>query len=110
MKWIGKLRDNISTFCGLIFTWTAAGLKGRLDEPEIHLQVDRLRYLIRLQLNPTEDLSRQIEDLMSEIVNSTGLHQVRRELQLLDDLARVTQTLLKQEWDKVKDEAESGRL
>ena len=54
IKWIEKLRDNISTFCGLTHTWRWSELEGKPSEAEVVKQLDKLRYLIRLQLNPGE--------------------------------------------------------
>lgn len=56
VKRIDKLRGNISSFCGLSYHWA---LTNKNIEPqknqEIVEEFDKLRSLIKLQLNPKEE-------------------------------------------------------
>ena len=109
IKWIEKLRDNISTFCGLTHTWRSSELEGKSDELEILKQLDKLRYLIRLQLNPIGNHDREIESLIAEIPDLTHETQIDRLKGKINDLIVVSQKLLKDEWDKVKEEVQTWR-
>ena len=109
-KWIEQLRQDISTFSGLVHTWCLSALKGTPDESDVVRELDRLRHVIRLRLNPAGKHDQQIERLIRDIPNLT--HESQREilLQALDDLVRTTQLLLKEEWEKVKRESKNGEV
>ncbi|SRR6266498_4096800 len=109
-KWTDKLRDNISTFSGLIYTWQASSLEGTPESLDFEKQVDRLRHLIRLQLNPAGVHDREIERLLEVIPKLTDTTKIDELHDALNDLVVVTQKLLKEEWDKVKEEAKCGDL
>jgi hypothetical protein len=115
VKWLEKLRNNISTFAGLTHTWTRNTLSSEEEKKELLKEIDKLRYLIRLQLNPkfennTPNVDKRIEELIAKIPNLTADTQ-RSELDLaLEQLVLDSQELLKNEWEKVKDEAKNGNL
>jgi hypothetical protein len=73
-------------------------------------EIDRLRHVIRLRLNPAGPLDQRIEYLIDEIPKLTNITFRDRLTQALDELTTTTQKLLKEEWEKVKDEAERGNL
>ena len=115
VKWLDKLRHNISSFCGLTHTWCMSEMEGKPEEYELLTELDKLRYLIRLQLNPkTEDgkpnADKKIEELISKIPSLT--HESKKEelKTALDELIITSQVLLKDEWEKVKEEAKKGDL
>jgi hypothetical protein len=110
VKWIDKLRENISTFCGLTYTWQASNLEGKPESLDFEKQVDRMRHLIRLQLNPAGTHDREIERLLAAIPQLTDKTKVNELHSALNDLVIVSQKLLKEEWDKVKEEAKRGDL
>lgn len=111
VKWINALRESISKFAGLTYNWVISDVKEGSDESkEILKEIDQLRILIQLQLNPAEELSQKIIKWIDTVSNST--HEYQKE-QLKENLAGMVtdvQKLLREEWDKVKDEAEKGRL
>ena len=115
VKWLDKLRDNISRFCGLTHAWTRSKIQDTPKEIEILSEIDTVRYLIRLQLNPKfengqPNVDKQIEDLIAEIPNLTDDRR-RDELDAaINRLIETSQSLLKVEWEKVKSEAKSGDL
>jgi hypothetical protein len=110
VKWIDKLRDNISTFCGLTYTWQASRLEGQPGEVDVLKQIDKLRHLIRLQLNPEGGDDKKIEDLIARIPELTHETRVDDLKVALNELVQVSQKLLKAEWEKVKEESKRGDL
>jgi len=110
VKWIEQLRQDISTFAGLTHTWCYSDLKGRPEEDEVLKEIDRLRHVIRLRLNPDGAHDRKITALMKQIPDLTDISK-RGELSVaLEELTTTTQHLLKEEWEKVKNESKDGDL
>jgi hypothetical protein len=113
VKWIEKLRQSISTFCGLAHYWRFSTEKGSEDERKKIEEIDKLRHLIALQLNPRGSIDKEIQRLVGEIVSmSSGDRQVGKDeyRKHLETLTEKTQELLKVEWEKVKEEAVRGDL
>jgi hypothetical protein len=110
IKWIEKLRDNISSFCGLTHTWRQSELEGKPDELDVVKRLDKLRYLIRLQLNPAGASHKEIESPIALIPDLTHESQTKQLKQKMNELIVVSQKLLKDEWDKVKEESKRGDL
>lgn len=77
---------------------------------ELLKEIDRLRYLIRLQLNTREEPDQTIEALLLRIPQQTNKTMLQPLQESLEELTRTTQALLKEEWDKVKTEAKGGKL
>ncbi len=50
VKWLDKLRNNISEFCGLTHYWTRSSIDDK-KKSNVLERIDKLRYLIPLQLN-----------------------------------------------------------
>lgn len=110
VKWIEKLRKNISQFCGLTYTWSISKLEGTERGNEFIEKIDKLRHVIRLQLNPNGTLDKKIEELIAKIPNLTHELQTEELKVELNNLVKTTQELLKEEWDKVKEESKRGDL
>ena len=110
MKWLGTLRENISTFCGLTHTWQSSKLEGKPEEHGVLLQIDKLRHLIRLQLNPDGAYDKRIEDLIARVPQLTDQANEAELKKALNELVEVSQKLLKDEWEKVKEESKRGDL
>lgn len=110
VKWIEQLRQDISTYAGLTYTWSASRMEGNPEEFEIVREVDRLRHVIRLRVNPNGVHDQEIESLLDEIPKYTDPIQSAKLSDALNRLATTTQLLLKEEWEKVKREAEHGNL
>ena len=73
-------------------------------------EIDRLRHVIRLRLNPDDTPDRKIAALVKRIPELT--HESKREelLTVLESLTVATQEMLKDEWEKVKAESKDGDL
>src|SRR5438105_4602781 len=52
IKWIDKLRESMSIFCGTAHYWRFSTQPGTREEKEKIAEIDKLRFLIALQLNP----------------------------------------------------------
>jgi len=110
VKWIQELRNNISALSGAIHTWSTTYAHDVVPnqsegERELLSEIDRLRYLIRLQLNPNNQTDKEIEALIVSIPKLTNRNTLDLLLSTLESLTQKTQTLLKKEWEKVKEEA-----
>jgi len=112
VKWMEKLRQNISTFCGLTYNWCYSALEGKPEGTEVLKEIDKLRHLIRLQLNPDPNskLERKIEELIDKIPDLTHISRRDDLNSSLDELIMTSQSLLKEEWEKVKEESKRGDL
>ena len=97
-----QLRQDISSFCGLTYNWSVSNMEGKPEEQEIIKEIDRLRHVIRLRLNPQGEYDKTIESLIYEIPKYT--HHVHEDKlkEKINELIIATQHLLKIEWDKVK--------
>lgn len=110
VKWIEQLRQDISTFSGLTHTWCSSELEGRPEELEVLKEIDKLRHVIRLRLNPDGTLDKKIESLVQRIPEVTHISMRKELLSTLEELTATTQKLLKEEWEKVKAESKDGDL
>lgn len=110
VKWLEQIRQDISTYCGLTYTWCYSDLVGKPQEYEVLKEIDRLRHVIRLRLNPTGTRDKKIEQLIAEIPQYTDISQRDKLTKALEELTVTSQLLLKEEWEKVKSEAEHGSL
>jgi hypothetical protein len=113
VKWIGKLRENISRYVGLTHYWFVSKRDVDPQKLEDILQDLRvLRYHITLQLNPKPEaqIDQRIMQLVREIPDDASKSDMTPLLNSLDELVAAGQQLLKAEWDKVKREAQKGAL
>lgn len=108
IKWIEQLRQDISSFSGLIYHWAMTDLQDTKEEQQIIKEIDRLNHVIRLRLNPAGTHDKTIERLLSEIPRHTSDQAKIKEL--LEQLTVTSQALLKEEWEKVKAESKQGPL
>ncbi|HNY45610.1 MAG TPA: hypothetical protein PKN64_01505 [Casimicrobium sp.] len=108
VKWIAKVRENVSTLCALCDNW----MMHRTQEstPELQKQIEAKKTEIRLQLNPVDPEDQEIARLLDRLPSWTQsmTPEDYRALQTL--LIGATQAMLKREWDKVKEEAVRGDL
>jgi len=110
VKWIEQLRQDISAFAGLTHTWCSSELEGKPEETEVLKELDRLRHVIRLRLNPDGTPDRKITALIKLIPTLTHVSKRAELLAALEELTTTTQDLLKDEWEKVKAESKDGDL
>jgi hypothetical protein len=108
VKWLGKLRTNVSILCALTNEYLHR--YGTDVDAESLQKIERLKLEIRLQLNPNEEPDRRIRSLLQGWPNFQNQGQVQTFEGTQEALLAATQQLLKKEWDKVKDEAITGRL
>lgn len=108
VKWIAKVRQNISNLCALCDQW----MSHRTQEatPELQRQIEQLKNEVRLQLNPKDSEDQEIERLLARLPTWTQSMAPEAYWKLQAALVAATQTMLKREWDKVKDESIHGDL
>lgn len=109
--WIERLRQDIGRFVGLTHHWIRSV---HSDDEKYHAdllkEIDTLRYIIRLRLNPDDTPDRRIAVLIKKIPDLTD-NSKRDQLEAaIDDLVTQAQTMIKAEWEKVKAEAKDGDL
>lgn len=110
IKWIEQLRQDIGAFCGLIYHWSHTDIEGKPEEGEVLKEFDRLRHVIHLRLNPLGEHDKVIEALIEEIPRLTAPERQKELVNAIERMTRATQALLKEEWEKVKQESEHGPL
>jgi hypothetical protein len=108
IKWIGKVRKNISNLCALCDQWML--FRTQDNSAELQQRIEQLRNEIRLQLNPDDPEDKDIVRLLTRLPNWTQTMTPEDYRKLQDSLVNATQALLKREWDKVKDESMKGDL
>lgn len=106
IKWIEQLRQDIGAFSGIVYHWSHSEMAGKEGEGDLLKEMDRLRHIIRLRLNPLGEHDKTIEKLIEEIPRYTDPRRQAELVEALERLTKATQALLKEEWDKVK--LESG--
>jgi len=105
IKWIEQLRQDISLFSGLTYNFSASNMDDKPQDVEMLKEIDRLRHVIRLRLNPEGEYDKIIENLIFEIPKYTHYHYKDTLKEKLNELIIATQHLLKTEWEKVKSES-----
>jgi len=80
------------------------------ESNNVRKEVDKLRLLVKLQLNPKSDKDIEIMNLIDEIPKYTDKHYEQNMKDLLSKIVSKAQFLLKDEWDKVRDESVHGDL
>lgn len=110
IKWLEQIRQDIAALAGLTHTWFYSGLAGTDKENDVLKEIDRLRHVIQLRLNPDGTLDRRIQTIIRKIPDLTDMTRQKELDQALEELINISQAMLKEEWEKVKLEAEHGNL
>lgn len=110
VKWIDKVRQNISSFCGLSHHWALTQDITQGKRQEILEQLDKLRWEIKLQLNPKEPIYSAIAEQIDKIPDLSSFEKQEELKKAITELIKISQALLKDEWEKVKEESVSGNL
>ena len=110
IEWLEKLRVDISRFSGLTSFWTKS-LRNMNDEysKNIIKEIDILRVMIKLRLNPNGKYDKEIISLVDIIPKLTNEADTVELNNKLDELTIASQKLLKEEWDRVKKESKEGK-
>lgn len=111
IKWIQNTRETISALCGRSYYWVMTQDEISTEESnEIRKEVDKLRVLVKLQLNPKSEKDEELIKLIDKIGEYTHSSHAENMKKLLEDIVKKSQLLLKDEWDKVRDESIHGDL
>ena len=107
VKWIAKLRENISKLYSLSDKWY------RLPQQEwgeMFREIEHLKFEIRLQLNRNDPEDQELERLLERLPNPRQSMTEEQFTILREALLSTSQDMLKREWEKVKQEAEKGNV
>lgn len=109
IKWLEKLRTDISRFSGLTSFWmkSLSHSEGK-ESHELLKEIDILRVMIKLRLNPDGKYDKEIIKLLDIIPTLTNGVAIKEIDSKLGELTQVSQKLLKVEWERVKDESKKG--
>lgn len=110
VEWLEHIRQDVSKLCGLTHTWAFSKLEGKPEEFEVLKELDQLRHVIKLRLNPDDTPDRKIRALIDKIPDLTHESKHEELKKALRELTDETQAMLKNEWEKVKLESEEGNL
>jgi len=110
VKWLEQMRQDVASFVGLTHNWAMSSEEEQSNKTEYLKEIDRLRYVIRLRLNPVDTPDRKITALIKEIPELTHESQRDKLEKKLEELTVATQEMLKDEWEKVKKESLEGDL
>ena len=84
VKWIQNTREAISTLCGRTHYWLMTQDEISLEESnQVRKEVDKLRQLVKLQLNPKAEKDTELMDLIDEIPKYTDKHYEKEMKELL---------------------------
>lgn len=108
--WLERVRQDISRFVGLTHSWTRTDEDDAKRRAELLSEIDQLRYLIRLRLNPRDVPDQKIMELVKLIPNLTDESDREELFEALERLNDAAQDMLKAEWEKVKEESKKGDL
>jgi hypothetical protein len=110
IKYLQDLRNNISEFCGLFYSYNSLvndNTSLSKEKYEILKESDKLKYRIILSLNPEDTYwDTKMMRLIDEIRDLIESNPTQR----IDDLITITQYLLKLEWERAKRESKKGIL
>lgn len=105
VKWIEKLRDNMSVFISEANYWLSSDVKIIEEGKKIFKNIQRLGLVIKLQLNPYDNYDQKISECVDNIISTLPNRKKEEIFIIMEDIVLNTRMLLKQEWSKVKNEA-----
>lgn len=108
-KWLNEMKDYISEFCGLTYNYGISNLP-RSSHTDLVERIDKLRFLIKLNLNPKDDFDKLILEKIDVIPTLTNKRDFTELTKELDELTILSQKMVKLEWEGIKAEAKSGIL
>ncbi len=108
VKWLGKVRANVSTLCSLCNQWMIHRTQD--GTPDLQRKIEQLKNEIRLQLNPSDPADVAIAEILDRLPTWTVSMDLPDYRLIEAELIAATQAMLKREWDKVKDESIHGDL
>jgi hypothetical protein len=106
IRYIQDLRVSISKLCSLAISY-----KDRISKLpyqkhfELQKEAHKLKYLIRLYLNPSDEYW---DETISKLIENLTLKSESDPKETIDELITITQYLLKLEWEGAKLESKRG--
>jgi hypothetical protein len=90
IKWIDILRNNIAEFCGLTYYFTLTELD-KAEKQKVVERIDKLRFLIKLQLNRGDEFDRKLMakiDLIPDLTDPKKIENLTKEINKLIELTQ----------------------
>lgn len=109
MKWLTDMKSFISEFCGLIHHYNSTRLP-KAEKRELIRTIDKLRFLIKLNLDAKDDFDIRFEEKIDAALKLTDTKHFYKLKAALDDIKSDAQKIVKNEWEGIKAEAVSGVL
>jgi hypothetical protein len=108
-KWLDNIKTYLSEFCGLTYNYTLS-LDPTKDQRDVVEKIDKLRFLIKLNLNPNDKFDQKLMEKIDKIPNLTNPKKLNELTTELNELTRLSQKMAKHEWEGIKAEAREGIL
>ncbi len=113
-KWLANLKDDISEYCGIAYGYSSAQKDTDFYNSTYYLEglkkFDKLRYLIPLNLNHTDNFDKIIIGKVQNIPNLTDRKNNEEIKDEIEAIIKLCQQRVKHDWEVVKLEARKGRL
>lgn len=108
-KWLDNMKSYLSEYCGLTYNYTLS-LDPTKDQSALVEKIDKLRFLIKLNLNPNDKFDQKLMEKIDVIPNLTNPKKLEELTAELNELTRLSQKMAKHEWEGIKAEAIEGIL
>ena len=108
-KWLDNMKGYLAEFFGLTYNFTLS-LDPNKDHSELIERIDKLRFLIKLNLNPNDKFDVVFMQKLDDIPNYTFAKKFDTLNEKLFELTILSQKMAKHEWEGIKAEAIEGIL
>ena len=108
IKWISQVRDRLAELLSVCEQWMMHRTQERT--PNLQSQIDTLRAELRLLLNPLDQEDVDVERLLLRLPDWHNSMTPEDFFAIRELLIIACKSMLKREWDKIKDESEKGRI
>lgn len=111
IKYINELKDYMSDFLGTTNYFILGAFAEKETATSCYQKIDRLRFLIKFQLNSNDPFDVLMIETVENIINIAAPAMLTTEIidEEMKMLTFLTQGLLKYEWEGIKFESKNGR-
>ncbi len=107
-EWINSLRNYVSNYIASHEMSKIIVQNDKNNTPEYRVEFKKWQsfsYKIELMLNPIEEKSKELKELMTDLNLATDYSSFAKEQSyesIKNDIIKITQNILKEEWERVK--------